>query len=304
MPTTAPPNHLIVIAGATGTGKTTLAITLAQQLATAVISADSRQVYREFDIGTAKPSLQERHGILHHLLDVADPTSTYTVAQYQAAACEQIEHLHQLGKIPILVGGTGLYIQAVTEGLAIPPVPPNPALRELAQSLSDRDLWQQLQTASTPTAARIHPHDRVRTLRALEIISALGYLPERTKQVPSYTVLWVGLDHLDLVTYSAQLEQRTEQMLAQGWLAEITQLQTRYGANLPLLQTLGYAQMAVYLAGSCDLTSAIAQTVLKTRQYAKRQRTWFRRYQQMQWFDPSQQSILEITEKILSNYAD
>ncbi|WP_218081594.1 tRNA (adenosine(37)-N6)-dimethylallyltransferase MiaA [Anthocerotibacter panamensis] len=277
---------LLVLAGPTGTGKTALAVQLAQKLETTVISADSRQVYRDFDLGTAKPTLEEQGGVPHELLDVADPRETYTVAQYQQAAREHIARLHRQGKIPILCGGTGLYIQAVTEGLHLPPVPPDPQLRAQLNLLTDAQLHAQLQTQAPQAAERIHGRDRVRMLRALEILHTLGYLPERTQDSPPYPVLRVGLDCPDLARYTRQLTTRTEAMLARGWLEEIQQLQAIYSRDLPLLKTLGYAQMARHLTGEYTREEAVAETVLRTRQYAKRQRTWFRRYRDMVWFDP------------------
>lgn len=276
---------LLVILGPTGTGKTSLAIQLAQILKTEIISADSRQVYRGLDIGTAKPTLAERASIPHHLLDRVDLTETYTVNQFQQDASPIIARLRAAGKIPILVGGTGFYIQAVTAGLALPPVPPDPALRTSPRSTPE--LHQQLQQLNPVRAAALHPQDRVRVLRALEIHQALGTIPKLQGVAPPYPVLTLGLDYLDRSIYTVRLQQRTEAMVAQGWLDELQQLQQRYGADHPLLDTLGYAQMGRYLRGEGSITQAIAETVLKTRQYAKRQRTWFRRDRTIHWFDPS-----------------
>jgi len=238
---------LLVILGPTGTGKTNLALRLAQILKTEIISADSRQVYRGLDIGTAKPTLAERAGIPHHLLDQVDLTETYTVSQFQREASPIIERLREAGKIPILAGGTGFYIQAVTAGLALPPVPPDPALR--ASPLSTPELHQQLQQLNPARAAELHPQDRVRVLRALEIHQALGTIPRLEGVAPPYPVLTVGLDCPDRTAYTARLQQRTEAMVAQGWLDELNHLQERYGSDHPLLDTLGYAQMGRYLHG-------------------------------------------------------
>ncbi len=290
MPVVDQSQLLVVITGPTGTGKTLLGVKMAQYLHGCVISADSRQVYRGFDIGTAKPTPHEQAGVPHYLLDVADPQETYTVAQYQTAAQDHIQALHQGGQIPFLVGGTGLYLDAVTAGLTIPPVPPQPELRAKWHGVAPLVIHQHLTQVAPQAAARIHPNDSVRALRALEILHTLGHIPERTRQEPAYPVVWIGLD-LSEPYYSQRLAQRTQNMIQQGWLQEIQTLQQRYGPELPLLRTLGYRELGAYLLGGCSLEAACAETVLRTRQYAKRQRTWLKRYTQMRWFDPQQHSL-------------
>jgi len=292
---------LLVIAGLTGTGKTALAVQLAQKLNTVVLSADSRQIYRGLNIGTAKPTLQEQDGVPHYLLDLADPQETYTVAQYQQAAQNLISDCHQQGQTPLLVGGTGLYIQAVIQGLQIPPIAPDPLLREQLKEYSTAQLYTQLQQKDITAAQRIHPNDRVRLLRALEILGALGHLPERTYQPPAYPILHIALDCSDLTSYTQRLTQRTQRMIELGWIEEMQQLQQTYGADLPLLQTLGYQELGLYLEGQMDLPSAIQLIVLHTRQYAKRQRTWFRRNPEIQWFDTYQVEANAISAQVLEH---
>ncbi|WP_287128127.1 tRNA (adenosine(37)-N6)-dimethylallyltransferase MiaA [Candidatus Cyanaurora vandensis] len=289
---------LLVIVGPTATGKTALAIALAQRLDTEILSADSRQVYRGMDIGTAKPTLAERAGVIHHLIDLCTLDQTYTVAQYQTAARDLVAKLHGQGRTPILAGGTGLYIQAVTAGLVIPPVPPAPALRAGLEPLSAPELHNKLQGLDPQRATQIHPQDRVRLLRALEIYLTLGYSPPRRVEPPPYPVLTVGLDYLDPDGYTQRLQTRTEAMLAQGWLTELRQLQEMYSPTHPLLKTLGYEQMGAYLAGQVSERAAIQETVLRTRQYAKRQRTWFRRNLMTHWFDTAHQSLDEVVARV------
>ena len=285
---------LIVICGATATGKSAIAMALADRLGTEIISADSRQVYREFDIGTAKPAKSEQQTIAHHLIDICDPTQTLTVADYQARAQAAIAHLQAKGRAPLLVGGTGLYIRAVVKGLKIPQVPPQPELRSQLASLGQPCGYAMLQQVDPISASNIHPHDTVRTLRALEVFYVTG-MPISAQQgeaPPSYPILQIGLDsRADPLIQ--RIKQRTEQMIALGWIEEVQYLQAKYGSDLPLLQTLGYKEMQQYLLDQFSLSEAIVQTVLHTRQFAKRQRTWFRADAQIAWFDCDASDLIE-----------
>lgn len=292
---------LIAIAGPTATGKSSLAMMLAQQLGSPILNADSRQVYRELDIGTAKPTLTEQQQIPHYLLDICQPTATFTVAQYQQQAQALIHQFHQQGQLPILVGGTGLYLKAITQGLRIPPVAPQPQLRSQLQSLGQPQIYAWLQQVDAVAAAKIHPHDQVRTLRALEVFYVTGQPLSRQQgdDPPTYPILLIGLDCPDATIFTQRLQHRTEQMLAAGWLAEVEQLVNQYGANLPLLQTLGYQELLQHLQGQMTLAEATAQIVIHTRQFAKRQRTWFRADPHILWFDITQEDYLaQVWEQI------
>ncbi|PZU93777.1 MAG: tRNA (adenosine(37)-N6)-dimethylallyltransferase MiaA [Pseudanabaena sp.] len=269
---------LIVILGATATGKTSLAIAIAKHLNAPILSADSRQVYRYFDIGTAKPLIAERDQVPHYLIDIVDPDQTLTLADYQDQAQALISEFHQQGITPILVGGSGLYIKAITSGLKIPRVPAQPELRSQFEALGQNYCYQVLKQVDPVGATKIHANDRVRTLRSLEVfyvtgqpLSSLQY-----EQPPAYPIVQIGLECPDLDSYRQLVSDRTEKMVAEGWLDEIRDLQKRYGENLPLLKTLGYGEMSDYLASKTDLETAKALTVTHTCQFAKRQRTWFR----------------------------
>jgi tRNA dimethylallyltransferase len=268
---------LIVILGATATGKTSLAIALAKHLDSPILSADSRQVYRHFDIGTAKPNLEERQNIPHYLIDIAEPDTTLTLADYQAQAQTLIAKFHAEGVTPILVGGSGLYIKAITAGLKIPRVPPQPELRSQLEQLGQNYCYQVLQQVDVG-ASKIHANDRIRTMRSLEVFYVTGQplSSQQGEQPPDYPIVQIGLDCEDLDAYRKLVSDRTEQMLQNGWLDEIRDLQARYGADLPLLKTLGYAEMSDYLANKIDLETAKSLAVTHTCQFAKRQRTWFR----------------------------
>ena len=269
---------LIVILGATATGKTSLAIALAKHLNSPILSADSRQVYRHFDIGTAKPNLEERQEVPHYLIDIAEPDTTLTLADYQQQAQTLIAKFHAEGVTPILVGGSGLYIKAITAGLKIPRVPPQPELRSQLEELGQNYCYQVLQQVDPLGATKIHANDQIRTLRSLEVFYVTGQplSSQQGEQPPDYPIVQIGLDCEDLDAYRKLVSDRTEQMLQDGWLDEIRDLQARYGVDLPLLKTLGYGEMSDYLANKNDRETAKSLTVTHTCQFAKRQRTWFR----------------------------
>lgn len=278
---------LIVICGATATGKSDLALNCAERLNSPILSADSRQVYQEFDIGTAKPTLADQARVPHALIDICPPTDLLTAAQYQQTAQALIASHHAAGVTPILVGGTGLYIQSIVQGLKIPQVPPQVELRSQLESLSQFERHQWLKQVDPPSAAKIHANDAVRTLRSLEVYYATGQPLSAQQGIdpPNYAILQVGLEIADQALYTSRIRQRTQQMLQQGWIDEVEALILRYGKELPLLQTLGYAEIQSYICGEASLDETVAQIVLRTRQFAKRQRTWFRADPSILWFE-------------------
>jgi tRNA dimethylallyltransferase len=296
---------LITICGATATGKSGLALALSQRLNTVILSADSRQVYRKFDIGTAKPSAAQRQQVPHYLIDMCEPTETMTLADYQLQAQELIAHFQARGIIPLLVGGTGLYIRSVVQGMKIPRVAPQYELRSQLASLGQTQLYQFLQHVDPTAAQKIHANDEVRTLRALEVFYVTGR-PISTQQgenPPNYPILQIGLECRDSNTLTCRIEKRTEQMIAAGWEAEVKALCEKYGDDLPLLDTLGYREMKQYLAGDISLTQAKELTVLHTRQFAKRQRTWFRAYPDIEWFDADHPALLELVWQRIQEFS-
>lgn len=286
---------LITICGATATGKSGLALTLAQRLNSVILSADSRQVYREFDIGTAKPSSVEQRQVPHYLIDIYEPIQTMTVADYQLQAQELIAKFQAQGTIPLLVGGTGLYLRAVVQGMKIPRVAPQSELRSQLSSLGQTQLYQFLQHVDPVAAQKIHANDEVRTLRALEVFYVTGrpISEQQGENPPNYPIVQIGLECRDVDILTRRIAQRTEQMIAVGWEAEVKALCEKYGADLPLLNTLGYREMKQYLASDISLDEAKELTVLHTRQFAKRQRTWFRAYPDIEWFDADNPDLLE-----------
>lgn len=285
---------LITICGATATGKSGLALALAQLLNSVIISADSRQVYRDFDIGTAKPSLFEQKLVRHYLIDICEPRETLTVADYQEQAQALISQQQQQGSVALLVGGTGLYIRSVVQGLKIPRVPPQADLRSQLESLGQIQLYAFLQQVDPAAAEKIHPNDLVRTLRALEVFYVTGkpISQQQGENPPNYPILQIGLD-CNSEDLQKRIALRTEKMIADGLVAEVESLCEKYGADLPLLNTLGYAEIKQYLAGQITLEQAKELTVLHTRQFAKRQRTWFKSYPEIEWFNADDSDLLE-----------
>jgi tRNA dimethylallyltransferase len=273
-----PQPGLIVILGAAATGKTRLAIDLATAWHSPILSADSRQIYRHFDIGTAKPTIAERQQVPHFLIDIAEPNTTLTLAEYQTAANALITEFHAQGITPILVGGSGLYIKAIVSGLQMPQVPPDLLLRQQLSDLGQTHCHQLLQQVDPPSGTRIHPNDTVRTLRALEVFYVTGrsLSAQQAEHPPGYPIWQLGIAMPETATYQEWIRQRVEQMLAIGWLDEVEALTAQYGADLPLLRTLGYGELMDFCAGKTDLSTAIDLIVKHTYQFGKRQRTWFR----------------------------
>jgi tRNA dimethylallyltransferase len=293
---------LIVICGATATGKSGLALALALRLGTIILSADSRQVYREFDIGTAKPTTDEQKLIPHYLIDICNPTDTLTVADYQEQAQVLITKYGNTGDKDafsltpplLLVGGTGLYIKSIVRGMKIPRVAPHKELRSQLESLGQRQLYAMLQQIDPIATEKIHPNDPIRTLRALEVFYVTGrpISEQQGENPPDYPILQIGLD-CDPAHLTNRIAQRTEKMIADGLVAEVEFLCQKYGKDLALLNTLGYEEIKQYLTGEISLEKAKELTVLHTRQFAKRQRTWFRADPEIEWFDAESPNLLE-----------
>ena len=282
---------LIVICGATATGKSGLTLQLAQRLEGQILSADSRQIYRELDIGTAKPSQQEQALVPHHLLNICDPTETLTLAQYQEKAQSLI---YSLPNPLLLVGGTGLYLKSVVKGLKIPRVSPHPLLREQLQALGQKSCYQMLSQVDPVAVTKIHANDEIRTLRALEVFYVTGQpiSEQQGENPPNYPILQIGLDG-DAIALQKRIENRVYQMIEMGLVAEVSTLIEKYGWDLPLLNTLGYAEIKAHLLDNCSLEEAIAESIIHTRQFAKRQRTWFRAYPEIQLFDATAPDLPE-----------
>ncbi|NJN74960.1 MAG: tRNA (adenosine(37)-N6)-dimethylallyltransferase MiaA [Synechococcaceae cyanobacterium RL_1_2] len=296
---------LIVILGPTATGKTDLAIALAQKLNTEIISADSRQIYQKFNIGTAKPSPEELAIVPHHLMGSHDPQVQISLGDYQNLAQPLISQLQQQHRIPILVGGTGLYIKSIVKGLRMPHVQAQPNLREQLTRLGQSYCYQLLVHLDPPAAKKINPQDRVRTIRALEVYYVTGQpiSDQQGEQPPPYPILSIGLD-LDRAHHRQLIGQRVTRMIDLGLIEEVQGLISQYGPELPLLNTLGYGEIKDYLAGITDLATAQALITIHTAQFAKRQRTWFNKQPDITWLDATHPQLHGQTWELVCSFRD
>ncbi len=275
---------VIALLGPTASGKTTLAIELAKKLSLSVINVDSRQIYIGMDIGTAKPSAEQQLSITHHLIDLRQPDDPINLKEFQELAQLQIDEELKARRIPFLVGGSGLYLRSLTAGLHPPPVKPQQLIRKQLLKIGQGTCYQLLQKADPTAARRIAPADALRTQRALEVIYATGQ-PISSLQnsiPPPWRVLEIGLDPKDL---HDRIANRTAMIYANGLIEETQQLIQRFSPHLPLLKTIGYSEALQVLDGQISPEQAIALTTRKTNQFAKRQRTWFRRKHKPYWLN-------------------
>ena len=283
---------LLVIAGPTGVGKTAAAVALARRVPLEVISADSRQVYRGMDLATGKPTAAEQAAVRHHLIDVVDPDERYHAARFCMDAEQAIESVRGRGRLPAIVGGTGLYIRALLRGLD-PAPPADPAFRHELAGIAAREgraaLHARLATVEPALARRLHPNDEVRVVRALERLragSAVGEALVRWRDGESpWTVIYAGLT-LERARLGQRLAARAETMVAAGLLGEVRGLLARgYHAGLSAMQGIGYRQFVEVAAGRLDADEAVRQMQRDTVRYAKRQVTWFTREPDVTWLD-------------------
>jgi tRNA dimethylallyltransferase len=284
--------RLVGIVGPTATGKTALALELAERVGAEIVSADARQVYRGLDIGTAKPTPAERARVAHHCLDLVAPTERFDVGRYRQAARAAIADVVGRGRSVVIVGGTGLYLRALLRGLC-DGTPAHPGLRAALAAADDGvpGLLRRWAARLDPVAAaRIHPHDRLRLVRAVEVVLTTGRPLSEWQRRHGFTdtpydVFLVGLavTPRDL---SARIEARVQRMLADGWVAEVAWLVGAVPRDAPAWNTLGYRELRCVVEGRCDLVTAVAATVQATRRFAKRQGTWFRREVGLTWRDP------------------
>ncbi len=287
---------VIIISGPTCVGKTGVAISLAKPLGGEIISADAMQVYRHMDIGTAKPTQQEQARVRHHLIDVVDPDEPFSAAQFRTAAGAVIRDLHEKGHPVFVVGGTGLYIKALTQGL-FRVQGEDGALRERlkaqAKDLGSGMLHQRLQDVDPEAAGRIHPNDVYRIIRALEILELTGKTLSEHHRAHGfsddpYRVLKIGL-FLDREVLYQRIDRRVERMLEAGFLREVEGLLHRgYSPDLKSMGSIGYRHMTEYLQGNVAWNETVRRFKRDTRRYAKRQVAWFRADPEIHWLKPSE----------------
>ena len=285
---------LIVILGPTAAGKTALSLDLAASFDGEIVGADSRQIYQGMDIGTAKPSAEEQARVPHHLIDIQPPDRQMALATYQQMAFGVIDDIHRRGRVPFLVGGSALYLRAVTEGLQIPEVAPNPALRSelegFAQENGRAALHARLEAFDPGAAAQIHPNNLRRVIRALEIVQTTGRRKSEleTARPPPYQILKIGLD-LPRPLLHERIDRRIHEMVDAGLVEEMASLLAAgYSLDLPALSSLGYQEIAAHLRGEISLAAAVECIQIETHRFVRHQCTWFRRIPDIHWFDISE----------------
>ncbi len=283
---------LVILAGPTASGKSEVSLALAKRFGGEIVSADSMQIYRGMDIGTAKLPLAQRQGVPHHLLDIIEPTESFSVADYAALANQTIADIHRRGNLPIVVGGTGLYINALINPYNLnKQAIRDPAYRQILKSQFDIDqgvtLHRQLQAIDPQAAQRIHPHDGQRLIRALEVYrvtnQTISQLQQHNEQPPAYRLVFLALT-MDRPRLYQRIDARVEEMMAAGLAAEVQSL-LRQGVSpqCQSMQGIGYRQMVSWLQGETSYEQAVEWIKRDTRRYAKRQYTWFKRDSRIIW---------------------
>lgn len=301
---------LLVLVGPTASGKTGLSLTLAKQLNGEIIAADSRTVYRGMNIGTAKPEGEVASagsawgsgvgnikdlfadksfvvdGVPHWGIDLVDPDEEFTASDFKAYAEKKIEEISARGHLPMLVGGTGLYINAIVNNLSFTHVPPNPVLRERLEQMTNEALLEAIAAKDPEAAETIDAANRRRLVRALEIIETSGKtLKEMQQRGPSrYDICFLGLS-VDREELSRRIDTRVDEMVAAGLVNEVRSLKERYGCEAVAMTGIGYRQICAFLLGQMKLADAIDLVKRDTKQYAKRQMTWFKRDERIQWIE-------------------
>jgi len=275
---------VIVLIGPTASGKTELAIEIAEYLKTHIHNIDSRQIYKSMDIGTAKPSENQQKKIKHFLIDIEEPINQINVKQFQKIAQKSIEREIKSNNLPFLVGGSGLYMNAITKGFFVPDVPPQNNLRKQLKDLGQQECWELLKNCDPISTKQINFADHIRTIRALEVFYVTGnpLSTQKVQKPPKWKILELGLDRDNL---KERILQRTKKMFLNGIIEETKQLITQYGSDLRILETIGYREARNVLNNNLTIDQAIQLTTTKTIQFAKRQKTWFRNKNNPIWLN-------------------
>lgn len=306
MPSAEKKLPLVIILGPTAVGKTDISLELAKRIDGEIISADSRLLYRGMDIGTAKPTQAERALIRHHLIDVADPDETWSLAMVLAAIHEAIVDIHERGHLPLMVGGTGQYVRALVDGWQIPEVEPDPRLRKVLEAWSleigSEGLFDRLQSLDPQAAAKIEPQNLRRTVRALEVILTTGQLfstQRESNEIP-YRVLMLGLQRPRPELYE-RIDTRIDAMFEAGLIAETQNLLDQgYSPDLPSLSAIGYRQVIQYLNDEIPFDEVITQMKRITRQFVRRQANWFKPDDpNIHWFRAGETTAQDMEREIL-----
>lgn len=293
---------IVAIVGPTASGKTEASLKLAQRVGAEIVNADSRQVYRYLDIGTAKPSPEERSIVPHHLFDIVDPDEEFSLSIYQSHALKAIKHVHEKERIPILVGGSGQYIWSILEGWGVPEVPPDESIRnELEQRFLKEGpdfLYHELKQMDAGAAEQIDPRNIRRVIRALEVCRITGkrFSDLKTRTPPDFDIRIYGVTTEREDLYK-RIDTRVDGMIEQGFVEEVKDLLDKgYSVNLPSMSSLGYREIAAYIHGETDLLDACQQIKYATHRFARHQYNWFRlNDQRIQWITTGQ--VIEYTDE-------
>jgi len=276
--------HVIILIGPTASGKTELAIEIAEYFKTHIHNIDSRQIYKSMDIGTAKPSQNQQKKIKHFLIDLEEPTNPINVKQFQEIAKESINREIKQNNLPFLVGGSGLYMNSITKGFFVPDVPPQTNLRGQLEELGHKECWELLKNCDPISAKKINFADQIRVIRALEVFYVTGkpLSSQKVQKPPEWKILELGLNRDNL---KERISNRTKNMFLSGIVEETENLISRYGSDLPILETIGYREAKSVLNNNLTIDKAIELTIVKTNQFAKRQKTWFRNKNNPIWLN-------------------
>ena len=306
--------RMVAIGGPTATGKTALSVALAKEFGGEVVNADSMQIYRGLDIGTAKPTAEERQGIPHHLMDFLPPEAPYSVADFTAAAAPLIEQLNSAGKLPIVTGGTGLYITSLMKGTAFAPEKTDPAIRARLQTEADEQgsaaLYARLQQIDPAYAEKLHPNNLPRVIRALELFEATGRRMSEQQRAalaaePPYRSLCICLTCRDRAELYRRIDRRVDSMLQNGVLEEAKLVYDNRETYRTAAQAIGYKEFFPYFAGDMPLNDCANRLKQATRNYAKRQLTWFRHQADGVWLyvdeEPPAPRAAELVRQFLQN---
>jgi tRNA dimethylallyltransferase len=276
---------LIVVLGPTAAGKTDLSIRLAKEFSGEIVNADSQSIYKEMNIGTAKPSLSEINQVPHHLIDIVEPPEEFSVANYKKLAEKALEDIWKKNKIPFLVGGTGLYLDAIIYDYQLPKVPPNFRLRIELSGKTKEDLLTMLKKIDPEASLAIDPNNKRRIIRAIEVVKATGkpFSEMKSKKEKSDETLILGVDFYEREQLYQRINKRVDKMIAEGLIEEVKNIAHKYGWSVNTFNTIGYREISQHLRHEITLESAIDNIKKETRHLAKRQLTWFKRNQDIIW---------------------
>lgn len=299
-------SKIVFVLGPTASGKTDLAIDLAKKFNGEIINADSRQIYKKMNIGTAKPDNEASEnssifivdGVVHHLMDIVNPDEEFTLAHFKSLAIDTINNILKRGKLPIVAGGTGLYLWSIIDNLDIPKVAPNLNLRKKLEAKSLSELVKQLQKLDLETAEKIDLKNQRRVVRALEIVLDTGESFSEKQLPPIFDVLQIGI-LIDREKLIERINSRVDIQIDRGLTEEVVGLSKKYSWNLPAMSSIGYKQIGYYIRDEIKLSDAIELIKRDTRRYAKRQMSWFRRDKRIKWIESKTEAEELVAEYLL-----